>query len=390
MSVPSQNNDLRLNPVLAIIFSITIVSVMGTASIAPAFPAFTQHFGITSSEVALLITVFTIPGIVMIPITGWMADKYGRKATLIPFLILFGLAGFACFFAPSFKTLLWLRFFQGIGSAPLNSLNNTLITDRFSGRTRISAFGYNGGVLSISTALYPAVGGALALVGWNYPFLLPLMALPLVVLILVHIKEPNRKSSSFSVFEYFQTLRRSTSGEVLLIIALVLASFVILYGVFITFLPFLLNDKFHFDSAIIGGLMALMSLGAAFISFRIGRSKKNINLRKTLQFSFLIYAVSILGIAFSANGVMLVLSIVFFGIAQGYCEICALSLLTFHAPKELRGMYMSFNGIAILGGQTIGPLLTAWIVSGFDIYIMFYTMAALSMAIYLVLFFWKT
>lgn len=385
----SDQRQLKLTSTLSIIFTITVISVMGTASIAPALPDFQEHFKISGSNVALLITVFTIPGVILIPVAGWLADKYGRKRILIPSLILFALAGFSCFFASSFFQLLVLRFIQGVGSAPLNSLNNTLITDNYNEPKRITVLGYNGGVLSIATALYPALGGFLALLGWNFPFLLPLAALPLAILVGIYIKEPEIHKETFESRDYFKSVIRSINKEVFLIILLVLISFMILFGVFITFFPFLVEQRFHFDSATIGLLMAVMSFSAAFIAFRIGVATKKLNLRKLLQFSFLLYAIACFGLFLSSNLISLIVSILLFGMAQGYCEICALSLLSFHAPKGLRGIFMSFNGMAILLGQTIGPILMSWIVFQFQLNAMFYIVAGFSLIIFLSLFLWK-
>jgi len=62
-------------------------------------------------------------------------------------LLLFGFAGGACAFARSFEALLSLRFFQGMGSAALGTLNVTVIGDIYDGRERSSALGYNSSVL---------------------------------------------------------------------------------------------------------------------------------------------------------------------------------------------------------------------------------------------------
>ena len=68
-----------------------------------------------------------------------------------------------------------------MGGASLGALNLTIISDLYAGPVRTEAMGYNASVLSVGTASYPAIGGALALLGWNYPFALSLFALGLFV-----------------------------------------------------------------------------------------------------------------------------------------------------------------------------------------------------------------
>jgi MFS family permease len=52
----------------------------------------TEPFGTSAADVGLLISAFTAPGIVMIPVGGAVADRYGRKPVLVASLVLFGLA----------------------------------------------------------------------------------------------------------------------------------------------------------------------------------------------------------------------------------------------------------------------------------------------------------
>ena len=82
-----------------------MIAVLGVASITPAFPKIEKELNISEQEVGLLITVFTLPGVVLTPLLGVLADRYGRKQILIPSLLLFGVAGTLCFFKDFFLTL---------------------------------------------------------------------------------------------------------------------------------------------------------------------------------------------------------------------------------------------------------------------------------------------
>ena len=162
----------------------------GVSSIAPALPLMVRELHVKPGQIGLLITVFTLPGMVLTPITGILADRYGRKAILIPSLFLFGIAGFLCTFTRTFEILILLRFIQGVGAASLGAMNVTLIGDIFSGNQRATAMGYNSSILSIGTASYPVIGGSLAMAGLYYPFILPLLSIPVGLLVLFQLKNP--------------------------------------------------------------------------------------------------------------------------------------------------------------------------------------------------------
>jgi len=146
-------------------------------------PAVKATFGISPVQVGALITAFTLPGVLLAPLFGGLADRFGRKQVLVPALLLFAGAGTSCIFAPDLRTLVLLRFVQGLGAAPLGSVNVTLIGDLFSGRRQIVAMGHNAAVLSVGTACYPLLGGVLADLDWRWPFALPALALPVAIVV---------------------------------------------------------------------------------------------------------------------------------------------------------------------------------------------------------------
>jgi MFS family permease len=75
---------------------------------------------ISPQNIGLLITVFTFPTVILSPIIGVMADRFGRKKILVPSLILFGLAGTACAFARDFIFYFCCAYYK-IGAASLVS-----------------------------------------------------------------------------------------------------------------------------------------------------------------------------------------------------------------------------------------------------------------------------
>ncbi|MFW5851196.1 MAG: MFS transporter [Bacteroidota bacterium] len=341
---------------IAIIFSITLIAVMGVASITPALPQIIERFGITPTQVALLITVFTLPGIFLSPAIGVFADKWGRKKILFPSLLLFGIAGGACFFTQDWHVLLLLRFFQGIGGAALGSLNLTLIGDLFSGERRTAVMGYNASVLSIGTAVYPGIGGALAMAGWQFPFLLTLLAIPTAFVLLMCLNNPEpTKQVTFSQYirRVWAYINQRTVWALFIINILL---FIILYGSYLTYFPQLLKERFDALPWHIGVVMSSFSVVTAITSTQLARIQRKLRTIQIFKLGFVLYGLSMLTIPMSSQWWHLAFPLVCFGLAHGMLIPSIPNVLVTFAPISERAGFMSINGMILRIGQTVGPV----------------------------------
>ncbi len=344
---------------LYIIFSITLLAVMGVASITPAFPTIARHFDLNMEEIGLLITAFTIPGIFLSPVLGIIADRTGRKAVLIPSLLLFALAGIACAHTNDFNTLLIFRIFQGVGAASLGSLNITLIGDLFEGNRRTAAMGYNASILSIGTASYPAIGGALALIDWKLIFYLPAFALPVAIWALVRL-QTSKPDNAQKVKAYFRSLWKVVNKRYVwnLFIMNILV-FIILYGAYLTFLPAFLEKNFQSDSFEIGLIMSAMSLTTAITSSQLGRVSRHLNKNKILVLASTSYIVALMMLGFSTSLAMVIIAVIFYGLGQGLFIPSIQTLLAGIASQRERASVMSINSMVLRIGQSLGPVVMA-------------------------------
>ncbi|MFH5832913.1 MFS transporter [Halalkalibaculum sp. DA384] len=352
---------------LYVIFGVTLSAVMGVASIAPALPKMGRVLEVSNQQIGLLITMFTLPGIFLTPVFGVLADRIGRKAVLIPSLFLFGISGTACAYATDFSWLLILRFLQGIGGASLGALNITLIGDLYSGNQRATAMGYNSSVLSIGTAAYPAIGGALATLGWFFPFYLSLLAIPTGLFVLMVLQNPE-PSNGTTLTEYLKNVAGSIqSTKVIGLFTANFLTFVMLYGGYLTFFPILMDERFGKSSFVIGIILSGSSFVTALTSSQLGKLTARFSEPNLILTAAVIYISVFLIIPFTGNIWMLLIPIALFGVAQGINIPSVLTLLTHQAPTEHRAAFLSVNWTVIRGGQALGPVLLGTIYGFWDI-----------------------
>jgi MFS family permease len=370
-STANNRNNLYQDRNLLIIFGVSLIAILGVASVTPAFPKLEEALNVPPQNIGLLVTVFTFPTVILGPIIGILADRLGRKKILVPSLILFGIAGAACGFARDFNLLLLLRFLQGIGAASLLSLSVTLIGDLYTGVRRTSAMGYNASVSSMGTATYPIIGGALATMGWNYPFLLPLVAIPIGLLVLFALKSPEPKGER-NLKEYLRNAWIILKNRQL--VGLFIASaanFILLYGAYVTYLPKIIAS-FGADSFTIGLFLSSISVAIAFTSSQLGRLARRFSEQTLVRASFIFYALALFIIPFITNLWLLLIPTTIFGIGLGIGFPSIQTILAQLAPKEYLATVISVNGTFFGLGQTLGPLLMGVAYSMGGIHSVFY------------------
>jgi MFS family permease len=366
-------------PELQAIFGVTLIAVLGVASIAPALPRIAAVLGASEHEAGLLITAFTFPGVILTTFAGILADRYGRLRILLPGLFLFAIAGTACFFARSIEQLIVLRVIQGIGASPVGSINVTLIGDLFSGRERTRAMGLNASVLSIGTAVYPALGGAMAMLAWSAPFALALLAIPVAVLVArrLHMAPVGQRADLGRYFGgLWEIVRRR---DVLALFFASTAIFVLLYGAYVTFLPFLMAGRFDSPPVEIGLVMAGLSVSTAVTSANLGRLAARLGETFVLRLGFVVFAAGLALIPVADSVWALAAPAILLGFAFATTIPVVQVLLAEVAPGDRRGAVMSLNGTVLRLGQTIGPLVMVVVYKTAGIDAVFYSGALIAL-----------
>lgn len=176
--------------------SLLIVSMDATI-VNVAIPAIRTDLHAAPSQLQWVIDIYTLALASLLLLSGAAADRFGRRSTFQIGLTVFALGSLLCSVAPSIGALIAARLVQAIGGSMMNPVAMSIITQVFTGRVeRARAIGIWGGVVGISMALGPIVGGALIQwVGWRSVFWinLPICA---AAVILTAIFVPESKSAS--------------------------------------------------------------------------------------------------------------------------------------------------------------------------------------------------
>ncbi|WP_134671787.1 MFS transporter [Halorussus marinus] len=341
---------------LYVILSSSLIGVMGVSLLSPVLPSLRSVFAISDSQVGLVITAYTLPGIFLTPFMGLVADRLGRRQVIIPLLFLFGAAGAGISLSSNFAEVLALRFLQGIGASALVTLAVTLIGDFYEGGRRNAIMGLNGSMVGAGAAVYPLIGGALAGIRWNVPFLFFGTAI-LVGLAAVFVLDEPEQGEPTGVPEYLRRMRDViVLPEALAIFAVILVVFFVFYGAVLTALPLLLSDEFGLGSGQIGPILAMVSLASATVSSQYGRVSQWRTAPELLALGFVAYGTSLLGVWLAPSPIFVGAALLAFGVGFGVVMPSIDTTVVTLVSGDLRAGMMGMRTSMLRLGQTLGPI----------------------------------
>ena len=344
---------------LALIVTITVTGIMGNVLIVPALPDIVDHFGVPLSDVGLLLAATTGPGILLAPVIGVLADRYGRREVLVPCLVLFGVSGGLAAAAPSYSALIGLRLFQGIGSAGLINLAIVLVGDTWEGTERARRMGRNAAALTAAIVVLPPIGGALTeLGGWRLTFVPYFLAL--ATALLVRLRLPKGRRGTASLADQLQAVR-PLLGTVAVVAPIVLGFvvFVVVFGLFFTIIPFYLDRTFDVGAGGRGLVLALPAVTSTIAALNLGRLQERFAVRSVLAVAFGLFAAGFALPAAVASLWALCAGVLLYGAGEGVTIASLQNAVSGAAPAPSRGAVVAvWVGFARLG-QTLGPILAA-------------------------------
>ena len=139
-----------------------------------ALPAVQHDLDAPASGLQWIIDAYTLVLAALLMLSGSVADRIGRRRVFLTGLLVFTAGSLLCSLAPGLGWLVAFRAVQAVGGSMLNPVAMSIITNTFTNpRERAQAIGVWGGVVGISMALGPLVGGFLVdTAGWPAVFLI--------------------------------------------------------------------------------------------------------------------------------------------------------------------------------------------------------------------------
>ena len=151
----------HVNPWLvafAVMFG-TFMEVLDTTVVNVSLPHIAGNLSSTVEEATWVLTSYLVANAIVLPLTGWLANYFGRKRVLMTAVGAFTISSLLCGLAPNLQLLVFFRILQGLSGGSLQPLSQAVLLETFPPEKRGQAMGFWGLGIVVAPILGPLLGG---------------------------------------------------------------------------------------------------------------------------------------------------------------------------------------------------------------------------------------
>jgi DHA2 family multidrug resistance protein len=149
----------------------TFMEVLDTTVVNVSLPHIAGSLSATIDEATWVITSYLVANAMILPITGWLANYFGRKRLLMMSVTGFTITSILCGMAPTLPLLIFFRIIQGAAGGALQPISQAVLLESFPPDQRGKAMGFWGQGIVVAPIIGPVLGGWLTdTYSWRWVF----------------------------------------------------------------------------------------------------------------------------------------------------------------------------------------------------------------------------
>ncbi|MBN9655563.1 MFS transporter [Halobacillus sp. GSS1] len=351
--------------------SIPLVMTLGNSMLIPVLPIFEKKVGITSFQSSTIITSYSVAAIILIPVAGYLSDRFGRKLIILPSLVLAFIGGLISGFS-SWKLedpFLWItigRILQGIGAAGATPIILPLVGDLYKDddEKASSCLGIIETSNTFGKVLSPILGSIFAVFLWFLPFFsISFFSLISIVLVFFFIKVPKGKKEKPQPFKQFLKKTKEIfkqEGKWLYPVFLLGAYAMLILFAVLFFMSDILEKTHNIEGVKKGFVLAIPLFTLCVSAFVTGKKIKGDTtvMKWVLVIALIMVSASVIFVGYVNEKLFLLLVVTsILGTAIGGMLPTLDALITEGIEKEERGTITSFYSSSRFIGVAAGPPL---------------------------------
>src|SRR5215510_6136687 len=170
-----------------------LLEIIDTTIVNVALNEMKGNLGATLNDISWVITAYAIANVIIVPLTSWLSQQFGRKNYFAASIVIFTISSFLCGNADNIWELVFFRFIQGLGGGALLVTSQTIITEVYPPEKRGMAQALYGMGVIVGPTLGPPLGGYIVdNFSWPYIFYINIpIGVIATLLTLSYVKSPN-------------------------------------------------------------------------------------------------------------------------------------------------------------------------------------------------------
>ncbi|HEM7189322.1 TPA: MFS transporter [Providencia rettgeri] len=335
------------------LLAVACLTIMVGCVIVPGLTEVAEQLG-TPEAASWLVTIPSLGVVIFGPFAGWFIDRAGTYCALYWGLFLYGLFGSAGMFLYGFVPVMLDRLLLGGATAIVMSAGTGLISSFYSGQARLEMIASQGMSIELGGVIFLFIGGLLATLGWQWPFMLYLFAWVLMAMQLAFVPKPlppgsERMNESTGESESVSATRL---GPVLFAALLSMICFftciIIIPQVF---------SRMAIGAAETGYFLSFISLVAVGAAAMMPRLIVRLREYGTLYTAFSCYAAGHLIFSFADNVAFYIAGGVLMGCGFGLSVPLVNHMTVEQSHARVRGRNLAWLSMAIFSGQFLSSFM---------------------------------
>ncbi|MHB8756336.1 MAG: DHA2 family efflux MFS transporter permease subunit, partial [Candidatus Acidiferrales bacterium] len=137
----------------------TFMEVLDTSVANVSLPHIAGSLGAGVDESTWVLTSYLVSNAIVLPLTGWLSNVFGRKQFYMACVAIFTVSSFLCGLAPSLPMLVFFRVLQGAGGGGLQPISQAILVDSFPREKQGMAMAVYGMGVVVAPTIGPTLGG---------------------------------------------------------------------------------------------------------------------------------------------------------------------------------------------------------------------------------------
>jgi MFS family permease len=351
----------------------SFIDHLGGALVFPFFALyFTQKFNVSMVEVGVVFAIFAFMSLLGSGMGGAMADRLGRRSTLVFGLSASAFGSICMAFVTDFNLVYGLAAFVGLFASAGFPAQQAMVADLLPEEKHAEGYGILRVIVNLSVVIGPALGGLLAGI-FSFSFLFILDAITsfiMVAIVLMKLPETQPESNpdkpQESLLETLGGYRKAMLDTTFSAFVLISVLFTTVYHQVNTTLSVYLRDVHNIPPQGYGALLSMNAAMVVLLQFWFTRRSGRFPPMLVMAAGALLGGIGFTLFGLGSTVAIFILAMAIITTGEMLAVPVSQAVVARFSPENMRGRYMAIFGFTWIIGEGIGPLAAGWIMDNHD------------------------